>query len=80
MQEVGNVPYIVDNSYEKLSKSPNEIASIVAQWFGPKVDELRAMSENKLKLARPEVVHKIVHDLDALVKQKCPVPQYSCST
>ncbi|CAL9197045.1 unnamed protein product [Musa hybrid cultivar] len=79
-QEAGNVPYVVDNGCGKFSKSPKEIANIVAEWFGPKSDELRAMSQNALKLARPEAVFKIVHDLHELVRQRTLVPQYSCST
>ncbi|GMH11759.1 hypothetical protein Nepgr_013600 [Nepenthes gracilis] len=76
-QEAGNVPYVVGNGFGKFSKSPKEIANIVAQWFGPKVDELQAMSQNALKLARPDAVFKIVHDLHELVRQRNCVPQYS---
>ena len=77
LQEVGNVPYVVENGCGKFSKSPKQIASIVSQWFGPKADELHAMSQNALRLARPDAVFKIVHDMDELVRQKRPVPQYS---
>ncbi|KAJ4952917.1 hypothetical protein NE237_029749 [Protea cynaroides] len=80
-QEVGNVPYVVENGCGKFSKSPKEIAKIVAEWFGPKADELRAMSLNALKQARPDAVFKIVHDLHELVRQRSLlVPQYSCTT
>ncbi|XP_024020709.1 monogalactosyldiacylglycerol synthase, chloroplastic isoform X1 [Morus notabilis] len=78
-QEVGNVPYVVENGCGKFSKSPKEIANIVAQWFGPKADELKAMSQNALKLAKPDAVFKIVHDLHELVRQKSYIPQYSCT-
>ncbi|KAF5461331.1 hypothetical protein F2P56_017441 [Juglans regia] len=67
-QEVGNVPYVVENGCGKFSKLPKEIANIVAEWFGPKAEELKAMSLNAMKLARPEAVFKIVHDLHDLVK------------
>lgn len=76
-QEAGNVPYVVENGCGKFSKSPKEIANIVAQWFGPKADELVVMSQNALKLARPDAVFKIVHDLHELVRQRSFVPQYS---
>ncbi|XP_022131549.1 monogalactosyldiacylglycerol synthase, chloroplastic isoform X2 [Momordica charantia] len=79
-QEVGNVPYVVENGCGKFSKSPKEIASIVSKWFGPKADELMAMSQNALRLARPDAVFKIVHDLHELVKQRSFVPQYSSSS
>ena len=80
LQEVGNVPYVVENGCGKFSKSPKEIANIVAQWFGPKADELQAMSQNCLKLARPDAVFKIVNDLHELVRHRNFVPQYSCAT
>ncbi|KAM5564640.1 monogalactosyldiacylglycerol synthase, chloroplastic [Rosa sericea] len=79
-QEVGNVPYVVENGCGKYSKSPKEIARIVSEWFGPKADELQAMSQNALKLARPDSVFKIVHDMHELVRQRSFVPQYSCTT
>ncbi|KAG6698094.1 hypothetical protein I3842_08G004700 [Carya illinoinensis] len=79
-QEVGNVPYVVENGCGKFSKSPKEIANIVAEWFGPKAEELKAMSLNALKLARPDAVFKIVHDLHDLVKGRSFVPHYSSTT
>nr|KAJ0191268.1 hypothetical protein LSAT_V11C800388490 [Lactuca sativa] len=42
-QEVGNVPYAVENGYGKFTTSPKEIAEIVGEWFGPKVHELKTM-------------------------------------
>ncbi|KAJ4754406.1 Processive diacylglycerol beta-glucosyltransferase [Rhynchospora pubera] len=65
-QEVGNVPYVVDNGAGVFSKSPNETASLVARWFGPESDELKRMSENALKLAQPEAVFDIVRDIHSL--------------
>ncbi|KAK6158716.1 hypothetical protein DH2020_006030 [Rehmannia glutinosa] len=78
-QEAGNVPYVVENGCGKFSKSPKEIAKIVYQWFGPKQDELMTMSQNALRLARPDAVFKIVHDLHELVRQRNTVPQL-CTT
>ncbi|CAI0376642.1 unnamed protein product [Linum tenue] len=79
-QEVGNVPYVVENGCGKFSKSPKEIARIVGQWFGPKKEELKAMSQNALKLARPDAVFKIVNDMHELVRQRSYVPQLNCAT
>lgn len=80
-QEVGNVPYVVENGCGKFSKSPKEIARIVADWFGPKAEELRAMSESCVKLARPDAVFKIVHDLHELVRHRnLLAPHYSCAS
>lgn len=75
LQEAGNVPYVVQNGCGKFSKSPKEIANIVSQWFGPRQDELITMSQNALRLARPDAVFKIVHDLHELVRQRNLVPQ-----
>lgn len=79
-QEVGNVPYVVENGCGKFSKSPKEIAHIVGQWFGPKAHELQSMSQNALRLARPDSVFKIVQDLHELVKQRSLIMQYSAAT
>lgn len=80
-QEAGNVPFVVENGCGKFSKSPKEIAKIVADWFGPRMDELKAMSQNALKMARPDAVFKIVHDLHELVRERSLlVPQCSCAT
>ncbi|CAA3032373.1 probable monogalactosyldiacylglycerol synthase, chloroplastic [Olea europaea subsp. europaea] len=78
-QEAGNVSYVVENGCGKFSRSPQEIANIVSQWFGPKQDKLIAMSQNALRLARPDAVFKIVHDLHELVRQKTVLLQY-CTT
>ncbi|XP_057862226.2 probable monogalactosyldiacylglycerol synthase, chloroplastic isoform X2 [Cryptomeria japonica] len=76
-QEAGNVPYVVENGAGRFCKSPKEIANIVAKWFGPKADELKMMSQNALKLARPDAVFKIVHDLDELVRQRDVLSEFA---
>ncbi|KAL1210405.1 Monogalactosyldiacylglycerol synthase 1 [Cardamine amara subsp. amara] len=78
-QEAGNVPYVVENGCGKFSKSPKEISKIVADWFGPASKELEIMSQNALRLARPEAVFKIVHDMHELVRQKNYLTQLSCT-
>ncbi|KAI4316420.1 hypothetical protein L6164_024400 [Bauhinia variegata] len=78
-QEAGNVPYVVENGIGKFSKSPKRIAKIVAEWFGPKAYELKAMSQNAVRLAKPDAVFKIVHDLHELVRQRSFLPEYSCT-
>ncbi|KAL9256639.1 Monogalactosyldiacylglycerol synthase, chloroplastic-like protein [Drosera capensis] len=79
-QEAGNVPYVVENGLGKFSKLPKEIANIVAQWFGPKAHELEIMSQNALKLARPNAVFQIVHDLHELVRRRSYDPEYCAPT
>lgn len=78
-QEVGNVPYVVDNGAGLFCRSPKEIANIVARWFGPDDAELKLMSQNALRLARPDAVLKIVHDLDDLLRQRDSIPKYLLS-
>ncbi|KVH91674.1 Diacylglycerol glucosyltransferase, N-terminal [Cynara cardunculus var. scolymus] len=70
---------IILNDYI-AGQSPKEIAHIVGQWFGPRAHELQAMSQNALRLARPDSVFKIVQDLHELVKQRSLIMQYSTAT
>ncbi|XP_042377588.1 probable monogalactosyldiacylglycerol synthase 3, chloroplastic [Zingiber officinale] len=76
-QEVGNVPYVVDNGAGVFSDNPEETASIVARWFGPGKKELKKFSHNALKLAQPDAVFNIVRDIHKLAKQKVPT---SCTS
>lgn len=70
---------MVENGCGKFSKSPKEISKIVADWFGPASKELEIMSQNALRLAKPEAVFKIVHDMHELVRKKNSLPQLSCT-
>lgn len=78
-QEVGNVPYVVDNGAGVFSKSPKETSRLVARWFGPDSEELKRMSENALKLAQPNAVFDIVNDINELVQQQGPLSRLSYS-
>ncbi|CAN7015439.1 unnamed protein product [Brassica rapa subsp. trilocularis] len=78
-QEAGNVPYVVENGCGEFSKSPVEISKIVAEWFEPRSRQLEIMSQNALRLARPEAVFKIVQDMHELVRQRNRLPQLSCT-
>ncbi|KAJ4899136.1 hypothetical protein Rs2_13087 [Raphanus sativus] len=78
-QEAGNVPYVVENGCGEFSKSPIEISKIVAEWFKPRSRQLEIMSQNALRLARPEAVFKIVQDMHELVRQRNRLPQLSCT-
>jgi 1,2-diacylglycerol 3-beta-galactosyltransferase len=78
-QEVGNVPYVVDNGAGVFSKSPKETACLVARWFGPDSEELKRMSENALKLAQPEAVFDIVRDIHELSREQGVISQISSS-
>jgi len=79
MQEVGNVPYVVNNGAGMFSKSPKETANLIAKWFGPEKEELKRLSENALKLAQPDAVFDIVRDIDELVQERGPMAQISYS-
>lgn len=72
-QEVGNVPYVVDNGAGVFSKDPREAARQVARWFSTDVDELKRYSLNALKLAQPEAVFHIVKDIHKLQQQPAAV-------
>ncbi|XP_021760706.1 monogalactosyldiacylglycerol synthase 2, chloroplastic-like isoform X1 [Chenopodium quinoa] len=72
-QEKGNVPYVVETGAGVFTRSPKETARIVAEWFSTKRDELKKMSENALKLAKPEAVFEIVRDLHELADQRGPL-------
>ncbi|CAJ2673362.1 unnamed protein product [Trifolium pratense] len=71
-QEKGNVPYVVNNGAGIFTRSPKETAQIVTEWFSPKLDELRKMSENALKLENPDAVFQVVRDIHELAKQRSP--------
>ncbi|XP_048573363.1 probable monogalactosyldiacylglycerol synthase 2, chloroplastic [Triticum urartu] len=68
-QEVGNVPYVVDNGAGVFCKDAGEAARQVARWFTTETDELRRYSRNALKLAQPEAVFDIVRDIHKLQPQ-----------
>ncbi|XP_008793953.2 probable monogalactosyldiacylglycerol synthase 3, chloroplastic [Phoenix dactylifera] len=78
-QEVGNVPYVVDNGAGVFSKSSKQTASLVAGWFGPESEELKRMSQNALKLAQPDAVFDIVKDINELAQQLGPLSRISYS-
>ncbi|KAL5729665.1 monogalactosyldiacylglycerol synthase [Ranunculus cassubicifolius] len=78
-QEKGNVPYVVENGAGVFSQSPKETASLVAEWFSTKTEELKRMSENALKLAKPEAVFNIVEDIHNLASQRGPLANISYS-
>ncbi|KAG2577297.1 probable monogalactosyldiacylglycerol synthase 2, chloroplastic isoform X2 [Panicum virgatum] len=72
-QEVGNVPYVVDNGAGVFSKDPRKAANQVARWFSVDVDALKRYSHNALKLAQPEAVFDIVKDIHKLQQQSAAV-------
>jgi len=79
LQEVGNVPYVVDNGAGMYSKTPKETANLIAKWFSLEKEELKRLSENALKLAQPNAVFDIVKDIDGLVEEREPMAQISYS-
>ncbi|PKA62442.1 putative monogalactosyldiacylglycerol synthase 3, chloroplastic [Apostasia shenzhenica] len=69
-QEVGNVPYVVENGAGVFSRSPEEAANLVARWFGPEREELKILSQNALRLSQPNAVFNIVRDIHELLRQR----------
>ncbi|XP_078171473.1 putative monogalactosyldiacylglycerol synthase 2, chloroplastic isoform X2 [Carex rostrata] len=76
-QEVGNVPYVVENGAGVFSKDPNEAARIVARWFGLERGLLKKYSQNALRLAQPNAVFDIVKDINKIVQQRVHVTRFS---
>ncbi|KAG0470299.1 hypothetical protein HPP92_016999 [Vanilla planifolia] len=76
-QEVGNVPYVVDNGAGVFCKSSKQAAKLVARWFGPDSEELKKMSESALRLAQPEAVFDIVKDIHELAQEEGPMSRIS---
>lgn len=79
IQEVGNIPYVVDNGAGVFSSSPKEAAKRVAKWFGHEREELKRLSQNALKLAQPNAVFDIVRDIHELVRGQSPVTRLTCT-
>ncbi|KAF8779662.1 hypothetical protein HU200_002411 [Digitaria exilis] len=74
-QEVGNVPYVVDNGAGMFFEDPREAARQVARWFSTHMDELKRYSLKALQLANPEAVFEIVKDIHKLQQQSVTVTQ-----
>ncbi|XP_047070398.1 probable monogalactosyldiacylglycerol synthase 2, chloroplastic [Lolium rigidum] len=68
-QEVGNVPYVVDNGAGVFCNDPMEAARQVARWFSTEAEDLKMYSHNALKLAQPEAVFDIIKDIHKLQQQ-----------
>jgi 1,2-diacylglycerol 3-beta-galactosyltransferase len=73
VQEVGNVPYVVDNGAGVFFKDPRKAANQVARWFSVDMDGLKRYSCNALKLAQPEAVFDIIKDIHKLQQQYAAV-------
>ncbi|KAF6145466.1 hypothetical protein GIB67_032589 [Kingdonia uniflora] len=78
-QEVGNIPYVVENGAGVFSSCPKETAKLVAQWFSSNTDELKKMSKNALKIAQPEAVFNIVKDIHDIARQREPLAKIAYS-
>jgi 1,2-diacylglycerol 3-beta-galactosyltransferase len=69
-QEEGNVPYVVDNGAGAFSTDPEEIARIVARWFGPDRDQLIKMSAQAKGMGNPQATQHIVEEVAQLLGMK----------
>ncbi|EPS63927.1 hypothetical protein M569_10858 [Genlisea aurea] len=74
MQEKGNVPYVVENGAGIFTRCPDEIARRVSDWFTTKRSELKRMSKNARKLAKPNAVFDIVNDIHKLACRRSSKP------
>ena len=66
-QEEGNVPYVVDNGAGAFSTDPEEIARVVARWFGPDREQLAVLAERAKKMGNPDATLHIVEEVAKLV-------------
>ncbi|KAG0503414.1 hypothetical protein HPP92_003486 [Vanilla planifolia] len=78
-QEAGNIPYVVENGTGVFSRSPKEAADQVSRWFGPEREELRRLSQNAMRMAKPNAVFDIVRDIHEVVRQQSPLAQITCT-
>jgi 1,2-diacylglycerol 3-beta-galactosyltransferase len=62
-QEEGNVPFVVDNGVGEYSEEPEEIASIVARWFGPERATLAAKEAKAKSLGHPQATFDICRSI-----------------
>ena len=62
--------FVVDNGAGAFCEDPKGISTIIADWFGVNSDKLREMAAQCKKLAQPDAVFKIVHDLDDMVRNR----------
>lgn len=65
-QEEGNIPYVLENRVGEYNTDPEQIAAILARWFGPARNELDEMAARAKALGRPQATFDIVKDLAAL--------------
>jgi 1,2-diacylglycerol 3-beta-galactosyltransferase len=64
-QEEGNVPFVVDNGVGEYSEDPEEIARIVARWFGPERGTLSAKETKAKSLGHPQATFDICRSIVA---------------
>jgi len=62
-QEEGNVPFVVDNGVGEYSEDPEEIARIVARWFGPERGTLSAKETKAKSLGHPQATFDICRSI-----------------
>ena len=62
-QEEGNVPFVVDNGVGEYSEDPEEIAGIVARWFGPERGTLPDKAIKAKRLGHPQATFDICRSI-----------------
>lgn len=73
-QEIGNVQYVIKNEAGVLARGPKAVARTVESWLNEHPAELQQRAENAKKLARPNAVWEIVHELYQYAYTAVPVP------
>jgi len=68
-QETGNVDYVVDNEAGVYAPNPREVGEAVSAWLSQGADELRRLSQNARRIARPNAVFDIADEVWAYAQQ-----------
>ena len=71
-QEEGNVPYVINHEVGAYRPDPEDIARLVARWFGPERKELGRMAANARHLGNPRATFHIVEDIAGLLGDAPP--------
>jgi len=71
-QEEGNVPYVVRNGVGVYSEDPQQIATLVSNWFGPERAMLAEMSARAKEMGKPHATYQIVDDIAGLLGISAP--------
>lgn len=71
-QEDGNITFVVENGIGYYTEDPNEIATIIGQWFKQDRTILAEMAAQSLKLSHPQATYDIVRSIIEVLENYSP--------